>query len=84
MVVQVSGVINGRSIELERDVGLPAGAEVRVRIEAPDLSLEERRRRVRALCGAWKGDDSLEAVFASVARDRQNRACRDVNLDGSS
>lgn len=84
MVVQLSGVIHGRSIELERDVGLPDGCEVRVRIESQRLSLEERRKRVRALCGAWRTDETLEEIFAAISRERLQRGQRTVSVDDPS
>jgi hypothetical protein len=84
MIVRRTGVVRGRSIELYSESGLPDGAEVTIQIESNGLSLEERRRRMQALCGAWRSDDSLEAVFDSIAVERQGRGHREVNLNDPS
>jgi len=72
MVVRICGVIRGRHIALKREPGLSDGAAVTVRLETNGPSLDERRRRMREVCGAWGGDDSLGDVsshsrFASYA-----------------
>lgn len=35
MHMQIRGIVHGRNIELERETGLPDGADVTVQIEAP-------------------------------------------------
>jgi len=70
MVVKCFGVIHGKVIELQRGTILPDGTSVTLHIETDGLPLEERRGRMRALCGAWAGDDSLDAAFADIARGR--------------
>ncbi len=80
MLTQVSGIINGKSIELEREIGLPSGSKVIVRIMPKRLALEEKRRLIRQLCGAWKNDLTLPLVFAEVDAARLNTLPREVHL----
>lgn len=84
MVLRINGVVHGRRVELERETGLPDGANVTVSIESDPLPLKERRRRMRALCGAWSADESLHAVFAELAHERSVRAPREIDLDDPS
>jgi len=64
MIMPIRGVIHGRLIELERDAGLPDGVAVSVHIEPNGPTLDERRRRLRDLCGAWSEDASLDDIFS--------------------
>jgi hypothetical protein len=57
---------------------------VEVRIETKALPLEERRRGMRALWGAWSGDDSLDAIFVEIARERLMRPPRKIDFDDPS
>ena len=84
MVMRRTGVISGRQIELDRETGLRDGARVDVQIEHARLPLEELRRRVDALCGAWGTDDSLGAVFEEIERARQRATPREVRFDATS
>lgn len=83
MVVNCSGVIHGKHIELEQETELPDGAVVTVRIEANGMPLEERQRRMRALCGQWR-DESLDAVFSDIVGERSARGPREIKLNDPS
>ncbi|NOS99351.1 MAG: hypothetical protein HOP29_01855 [Phycisphaerales bacterium] len=84
MVVKCFGVIHGKVIELRQGTILPDGTSVTVHIEADGLPLEDRRGRMRALCGSWAQDDSLDEAFTDIARDRTTRGHREVDLNGAS
>lgn len=84
MVMRRTGIINGRRIELDRETGLSDGATVDVRIEHASRPLEELRRRVDDLCGAWGADESLGAVFDEIERARLHATPREVRFDATS
>jgi len=83
MIRPQDGIIRGRRIELDHETGLPDGARVSVRVEPHPVPLEERRRLVADLCGAWSADDSIEAIFADIERTRAVSEPRQVNLDAA-
>ncbi len=78
------GVINGKHIELEREIGLPPGSAVVVNIEPRSLSLEAKLRMVKGLCGAWAADASIPAIFEDIERRRETVLPREVNFDATS
>lgn len=80
MLVQIQGVIRGKQIELERETGLPSGSTVVVRIEPKRVPLEERRRLVDMLCGAWANDTSLKSIFEEIEQLRTIALPREVNF----
>lgn len=79
---QIRGVVHGRRIDLERETGLPDGADVTVNIEPTEPEAHDRIARIRALCGAWT-DPSLDSIFAELESKRSEAAAREVNLDDS-
>ena len=85
MVVQLQGIVKGKQIELESETGLPSGSVVVVRVEPKRLLLEEKRRLVDILFGAWIDDDgSLKTLFAEIERSRDITPPREVNFDAAS
>jgi len=84
MILNLTGKVDGRRIDLQQDPGLPSGSVVDVQIDQHDLSLEERRRRILATGGAWKFDPALEFVFDELAQARMTIAARYVNFDAPS
>ena len=84
MALHLHGIVKGKRIELERETGLPSGSPVVVRLEPGRLSLEEKRRLVDVLSGAWTGDSSLKTLFAEIERSRAVTSPRDVNFDAAS
>ncbi len=81
MAITTSGVIHGRRIDLDREVKLPDGSPVVIRIEPQELTLEERQNLVRATAGAWADDSSTDAIFAALVRERCADEGRDVRFD---
>ena len=84
MVLHADGIVHGRRIDLESDIGLPDGARVNVQIQTSWSRLDESRRLIASLCGAWRDDPSIEGVFADVARGREASRLRDVDFDAPS
>ena len=70
MLQQLRGVINGKHIELDEEAGLPDGAMVIVSIQPHQLSLDEKRKMVDELCGAWVADTSVSAIFREIEQRR--------------
>lgn len=77
---KVQGKVRGKSIELERVLSLPEGAEVLLSVEALPISDEERRKQILNLCGAWKNDSSLTAIFERIAQERRAHKEREVRI----
>ncbi len=84
MATQLHGIIHGKRIELERETGLPAGSAVIVYIQPGPLPLEEKRRLVDVLCGAWAGDPSLAPIFTEIEQQRAMTTPREVNFHAPS
>ena len=83
MVVKLKGIVNGSHIELERDPGLPAGSEVSVSMEKSELSLEEKRARLKALAGVWKHDQKIQKVFEEIQKERERDFPREIDLNAA-
>ncbi|HZZ43299.1 MAG TPA: hypothetical protein VFE58_10205 [Tepidisphaeraceae bacterium] len=63
----LKGVIHGKTIELERDLGLPDGQAVSVALQA-NLSTGEGLHRA---FGAWAGESfELDLFLESIRQDR--------------
>ncbi|MGH2521542.1 MAG: hypothetical protein ACRDH2_03465 [Anaerolineales bacterium] len=84
MVAQLHGIIHGKQIELERETGLPSGSAVIVQIQPKPLTLEEKRRLLHRLSGAWADDTSLIAIFNEIEKQRSLTTPRDVNFNVAS
>lgn len=83
MVVKLKGIIKGKRIELDRELGLPSGSEISLSIETPERSIEERRKSVQSLFGSWKNDADIQQVFKKMTRDRRRRLPRKVDMDAA-
>ena len=81
---QIPGIVNGKSIELEHETGLPVGSQVIINILPVSLSLNEKLKRAESLCGTWAGDPSLDAIFAEIEQQRDTAIARELDLDASS
>jgi hypothetical protein len=71
VTIQVGGIITGRRIELERDLGLPDGTHVNVTVAADTLTVDEKRKLVSKLCGAWAADPTIGPIFEEIERNRR-------------
>jgi len=80
MRIITDGILRGKTLELEAETGLPDGLHVHVILEAEPIPLEEKRRRVTALCGTWAEDDSLPEIFEAIERERREVRPRTARL----
>jgi len=66
---EIKGVVHGKTIELERDAGLPEGQEVRVMLRPMLIPGEGLRRSF----GAWAEDaEELDEFLRQVYRERDS------------
>jgi hypothetical protein len=84
MIRRVHGIIKGRQIELDRDMGLPPGSEVEVQIELERPSLDEQRRLMSSLYGSCGDDPSFAAAVSEIERQRRANSPRAVEFDVAS
>ncbi len=77
MLKQIQGVVHGRSIELDEDLGIPDGqrVSVQVRAAAPSRTWGEGILRSAGIAADVPGFDE---AFAQVQRDREQAAFRDI------
>jgi len=80
MKVVTDGILRGKTLELDKDTGLPDGLHVRVTLETEALDIEQKRLKALALCGAWSADESLGGVFEKIAAERHETVARPVNF----
>ncbi|MBI5653413.1 MAG: hypothetical protein HZC40_23655 [Chloroflexi bacterium] len=80
----IQGIVRGKQIELDREIGLPFGSVVMVDIQTKPLTLDEKRNLVDALCGAWASDASTLSIFVEIERQRAITPPREVNFDAPS
>ena len=75
MKTSFSGVVRGRIIELDEDVGLPAGQSVRVTVQpssaAPSKDENAVRETLRQAAGSWS--DNAEELDRYLEWNRQQR-----------
>jgi hypothetical protein len=69
----LTGIIHGKTIELDEPPGLPDGQHVQVTVQsvAPSLSDEERRELLRSAAGGWSDDP--EGLEQYLEWNRQQR-----------
>jgi len=71
MKAELKGTIDGTEVHLERDLHLPRGASVTVRIEhVPGISIEEKRRIASALFGVWSAEKEIQELFNTIVEQR--------------
>ena len=80
MSEKIKGTVHGKTIDLEQAPSLPDGSQVSVSLEPLLYSVEERRRLILDLSGAWKNDPSIAAIFKKIARERRTRRGREVRI----
>lgn len=69
----LTGIVHGKTIELDEPPGLPDGQPVHVTVQpvAPKLSDEERRELLRRAAGSWSDDP--EGLDQYLEWNRQQR-----------
>lgn len=81
-LLKLDGIANGKHIDLANDTGLPPGTPVSVEIvERPRLSVEEKRALAHRLCGVWKDDKEIQAIFKEILKQRRASRPREISLD---
>ena len=83
-IKQTQGVIAGKHIELLHETDLPDGLQVIVDIRPDSNAVEEKKWLIDQLCGSWAKDDSLDAIFAEIEKNRRSDSPREVNFDAPS
>ena len=67
MVVHVNGILNGTRVELDQPVpDLPDGSPVSLDLRPRELSVDEKRRLVKPLCGSLANDPSIGPIFEDI------------------
>ncbi len=64
------GILEGRTIRLDRDVALPAGTRVGVVITPPPLSRAEMLRIADEVCGSCADDPTFSAAVHRIVDER--------------
>ncbi len=64
------GVIHGRTIELDRDIGLDEGEEVEVRVSIVSKAKTWGEGILRS-AGGWVNYPEMDAVMEQIHQDRQ-------------
>ncbi len=81
MMFEFRGIVNGRKVDLDHEVDLPAGTVVNVRLETEDPALAAARDLIDSGCGAWADDPSIPIIFEEIIRERHSRPYRPVDFD---
>ncbi len=77
MILNLNGIIHGKRIDLEKDIGLPPGTQVTVQLESNPVSVADFKNSILQLCGAWQ-DESLDSIFEEILKERETRPVRSV------
>ena len=80
MTQLIHGVVHGRTIELDREVGVPEGQEVEVAIRTigtPDVP-ESWGEGLRRCAGALAGIPRLDEDMDEILRERRTAKFREV------
>jgi hypothetical protein len=79
--VVVKGVVHGKTIELEREPGLPDGQVVTVTVESMDSSLANvpPGEGLRSSAGAWADDAEELDRYLEWSRQQRKHGRRDVD-----
>jgi hypothetical protein len=71
MSKSIQGIVNGKSIQFDRPLGLPDGAGVEVVI-LPILSAEIRKKRLEELFGSCRNEaNDLDAFLLENSKQRR-------------
>jgi len=82
MGTPISGTINGKTIDLDRDAGLPPGSRVAVSIESEKVkpTPEELRARMSGTARSPKADPEFLQIMELIERERHEGADFDPGL----
>lgn len=82
MEITLKSEIERHGIKLPEWVNIPDGTKVKVRIET-ETTKEEKRNLAEELCGSWAGDQTIDAIFEEIEKERHSYLGRKVNFDVS-
>lgn len=74
----MQGVVHGRTIELEEDVGVPDGQKVEVAIQPIPQSPKRWGEGLRRCAGALAGIPGLDEDMEQILRERKIAKFREV------
>jgi hypothetical protein len=70
MTKVIHGIINGRTIELREDLGLPPGEEVEVQVTTLQAT-QNRGEGIKRCAGALADDPEWDAIMEEIHRGRK-------------
>jgi hypothetical protein len=79
MVKQIQGVVHGRTIELDEDLGIPDGERVNVQVRAAAPSPAWGAGILRS-AGIAADVPGFDEAFEQVQRDREQATIRDIDV----
>jgi hypothetical protein len=77
----LTGVVRGKTVELEQELGLPDGQPVKVTIEPVSRTAVESENPLEALkraAGSWSDDPEGLDRFLEWNRQQRKVACREI------
>jgi uncharacterized phage-associated protein len=79
MTITVKSKIENGSIKLPKNVHLPDGIRVIVKIE-PILKTKEKRKIISQLFGTWSHDPTIMSIFDELDQNRHQDIGREVSF----
>ena len=76
-----TGVLEGRTIQLDRTVSLPSGSRVNLVIRRPPMSREEMLRLADDVCGSCADDPSFGEAVERIVFERFAFPLKEVDFD---
>ena len=80
MTITVKSKIEKGSIRLPKEVGLPDGTRVIVRID-PIRKTKEKLKIISELSGSWSDDPTIMSIFEELDKKRHYNIGREVNFE---
>lgn len=77
--MQFHGTIHGSHIDLDQDTGLPPGTRVRVIIEPPELSAEQKRALFQSVFRSCADDPTFADAVAEAEAERHAQTPRPID-----
>lgn len=74
----MQGIVHGRTIELETEIGIPDGEKVQVAIHVPPKAPEPWGEGLRRCAGALAGIPGLDEDMEQIMRERKAARFREV------
>jgi hypothetical protein len=81
MTVSVHGIINGRHLELDREIGITPGSRVAVTIDDTSTATAGRAAALERLFGSCAGDPTFAAAMGELDAERHRDRPTDLDFD---